>query len=105
MIPLTTRLVEDAEPLRIRIRASGNLKKDSDALIDQADVVTDVERLRRFEQEARAVASLNHPNILAVHDIGHSEPTGSRSDSKSQSPRRIRGASGSRQCIRRCRRC
>ena len=30
----------------------------------------DVDRLRRFEQEARSVAALNHPNILAVHDIG-----------------------------------
>jgi len=29
----------------------------------------DAERLQRFE-EARAAAALNHPNILAVHDIG-----------------------------------
>src|SRR6202050_3334144 len=28
------------------------------------------DRLRRFEQEAQAVAALNHPNILAIHDIG-----------------------------------
>ena len=34
----------------------------------------DEERLQRFESEARAVAALNHPNILAVFDVGrHNE--------------------------------
>jgi eukaryotic-like serine/threonine-protein kinase len=30
----------------------------------------DTERLRRFEQEAHAVAALNYPNILAIYDVG-----------------------------------
>ncbi len=39
VVPLTTRLVEAAEPLRVRIRAAGRLKKDSDALIDQVRAI------------------------------------------------------------------
>jgi eukaryotic-like serine/threonine-protein kinase len=31
----------------------------------------DSDRLRRFEQETQAVAALNHPNILAIYDVGH----------------------------------
>ena len=35
-----------------------------------AEFASDPSRLSRFEQEARAVAALDHPNILAIHDIG-----------------------------------
>ena len=35
IIPLTTNLVEDAEPLRLRISSQGKLNKDSDLLVDQ----------------------------------------------------------------------
>src|SRR5215510_2017612 len=38
-----------------------------------ATLSIDPERLQRFEQEARAAAALNHPNILAVYDIGSHE--------------------------------
>ncbi|MGA7930207.1 MAG: hypothetical protein WCA20_29965 [Candidatus Sulfotelmatobacter sp.] len=36
----------------------------------------DTDRLRRFEQEARTIATLNHPDILAIHDIGTHERRG-----------------------------
>jgi eukaryotic-like serine/threonine-protein kinase len=38
-----------------------------------ASFSADPERLRRFEQEARAAGILNHPNLTAVHDIGTHE--------------------------------
>jgi TolB-like protein/Flp pilus assembly protein TadD len=47
-------------------------KLDRDVAIKvlPASVANDPETLARFEREAKAVAALSHPNILAIHDFG-----------------------------------
>ncbi len=47
------------------------LGRDVAIKILPADVSADPSRRARFEQEARAVAALNHPNILGLYDIGN----------------------------------
>jgi hypothetical protein len=39
----------------------------------KADLVTSPDMVRRFQREARAATSLNHPNIVGVHDLGQTE--------------------------------
>jgi mRNA interferase MazF len=60
VVPLTTQLVDGAEPLRIRVRASSRLKKDSDALIDQVRAIDN----RRLVQGP--LARLQPPQLEAL---------------------------------------
>jgi tetratricopeptide (TPR) repeat protein len=45
-------------------------------------VATSPERLARFEREAKALARIEHPNILSIHDFGL-EPSGASADAPS----------------------
>src|SRR6266542_10994 len=47
-----------------------NLGRDVAIKILPASLSSDRSRLNRFEQEARAAGQLNHPNILAIYDVG-----------------------------------
>src|SRR5271157_948020 len=49
------------------------LKRDVAIKVLPPSFSSDPQRLQRFEQEANATAALNHPNILAVHDIGQQD--------------------------------
>ena len=47
------------------------LDRDVAVKVLPADVADDASRLARFEREAKAIAALSHPNILAIYDVGH----------------------------------
>lgn len=49
------------------------LKRNVALKLLPAEFTSNKERLQRFEQEARSVSSLNHPNILTIHEIGEQE--------------------------------
>ncbi len=46
------------------------LGRDVAVKVIHPDLAADADRLARFEQEARAAASIDHPNVLVVHDVG-----------------------------------
>jgi len=46
------------------------LERDVAIKVLPAALARDPDRIARFEREARAAGALNHPNIVAVHDIG-----------------------------------
>src|SRR6266545_4950576 len=46
------------------------LRREVAVKVLPVEVANDPSRCQRFELEARAVAALNHPNIVAIHDVG-----------------------------------
>jgi mRNA interferase MazF len=61
IIPLTTVLIEGAEPLRIRVHAAGRLRRASDLLIDQLRAIDN----RRLVQGP--MVTLSPPLMTRVH--------------------------------------
>ncbi len=49
------------------------LARDVAMKVVRTDFARDPERLKRFEQEARAAGALNHPNVCTLHDVGTHE--------------------------------
>ena len=64
-------------------------------------VASNPERLARFEREAKALARIEHPNILSIHDFG-SEPSGDAA-TRPRPPTRSPSCSPARRCARGCR--
>jgi mRNA interferase MazF len=70
VIPLTTRLVDDAFPLRLRIRAAGKLQRDSDLLMDQIRAIDNVCLIQGpLTQIAPALMEAIEEALLEVLDI------------------------------------
>jgi len=60
--PLTTRLIEDIYPLRVRLNAKDDLKKDSDVLIDQIRAIDN----KRFVKGPLITLSIEQ--LVVVYD-------------------------------------
>jgi serine/threonine protein kinase/Tol biopolymer transport system component len=77
-LPVGTRLGSYEILAPLGAGGMGEVYRARDARLDRevavkllpAALAGDPDRLARFEREAKAVAALSHPNILAIHDFG-----------------------------------
>jgi len=60
IVPLTTNLVEDANPLRVRINAQDKLEKNSDLLIDQVRAIDN----KRFEHGPLTIMTKSQMKLI-----------------------------------------
>jgi mRNA interferase MazF len=78
VIPLTTNLVSEAEPLRVRVPASKRLRRDSDLLVDQ---IRAIDNARLIEGPLTLLGSSAMRKVEAavreVLDLFTSDPPGS----------------------------
>ena len=62
VVPLTTKLIDDAAPLRFRIMARDKLRFDSDVMVDQARIIDN----RRIDNEP--ITTLTEKELAEVEE-------------------------------------
>jgi mRNA interferase MazF len=60
VVPLTTHLVDEAEPLRVRVKPGGRLRRESDLLVDQ---------LRAIDNRRLIEGPLTHLSAAAMRRV------------------------------------
>lgn len=87
IVPLTTTLIEDAEPLRIRVEARSALRRTSDLLIDQLRAIDNARLIRGplTTLEDSAVAQVDEA-LRSVLDLAGTQTSPESEDEPDQEP-------------------